>query len=948
MRKGTIILFIMIVIFVLNTFSDEWEIFNFIDNLARENRYTEAFKEIEKLENNTVLWELAENQKLRFRNYHELYIYYLSKSKEVKECIEYIEKNCGDPVKYPMLNLSKWDWKLQTADDPEEAVKMLFPEFEKEAFLIAVAKDMNDNDDYYRYLISGYRLFRDRESSDKFKYEYLERFQETEFAIDLTREDYFSIAVEQDMKRIPELCDEFLVKHYIPYFQERVIVLKLYAIRDSKKKKEFEKETKILMDIDEYAKSPVILNAIAFNYLEIKHDRKKSLEYSTRAVQEIESGWDQDFYDHLYPEEVWEKMNDEFIASVYFNHARALLENNLLIDSSLFIKKITPYLHRGSEDDDTCANLYYLSGEWNEKAGEPDAAIEDYYYVVYVGDTRNRWAAKAEEKLSKLLKKKYGSGFFPFKKKLSSEEIFEVRRGVLAESVYGSNDILKENEYIVQGPSDIPVFKDKTSDTVFNDISASRISIGDFNNDGYDDILLNGNRLFRNEGDFNFIEITEETGLNGNPSCGGIWCDFNLDGLLDIYTISHSDNGDKLWIQGPAGVFKDRTEEYGNPTDSFPSEGCAAGDFNGDGWPDIYIANYEKRRKSEFDEYGIGTPDRLYINENGRSFKDISSELVPPYGEDLCSRGVSPCDFDYNGIQEIYISNYRLDENLFWDYQEGRFVNIADDLGINGILVDGYYGHTIGSAWNDFDNDGDMDLFCANLAHPRYIKFSNKSMAYLNDNGKFIDKRPEYQIKFEETHSDPVWFDYDLDGNTELYITSIYPNRRSFFYGRADSDDGDNNPIFKDLTYESGVRVFNGWGTGVSDFDNDGDVDLFVCSGSGVKLFENLTNTGSEKNFIQVRFIRGESPKICEAGIRGVLTDDLGEIQIREVVLGRGTTSQDSPVLFFAANKKDKRYNLILILPVTREEIKIGNILPGDIIYFNLSNLNFSIEKGFK
>jgi len=316
--------------------------------------------------------------------------------------------------------------------------------------------------------------------------------------------------------------------------------------------------------------------------------------------------------------------------------------------------------------------------------------------------------------------------------------------------------------------------------------------------------------------------------------------------------------------------------------------------------------------------------------------------LSLPYGEDLCGRGVSPCDFDNDGLQEIYVSNYRLDENLLWDFRDGMFVNIAESAGVNGVLVDGYYGHTIGSAWADFDNDGDLDLFCANLAHPRYIKFSNKSMCYINNNDseRFSDIRFDLGFKFEETHSDPVWFDYDLDGEQELYITSIYPNRRSFLYTRTTVDGGDKRS-YTDITYEAGVRVFNGWGTAVADFDNDGDIDLFVCSGSGVRLFENKTNTGGEKNFIQLKFERGACPKLCEAGIRGILRGDDGSIQVREVVLGRGTTSQDSVTMYFAAPNPGIEYHLTIILPGSdrdrdREEISIPGIPPGTILNWTL------------
>ncbi|MCK4667608.1 VCBS repeat-containing protein, partial [Candidatus Dependentiae bacterium] len=679
-----------------------------------------------------------------------------------------------------------------------------------------------------------------------------------------------------------------------------------------------------------------ILNAIAYNYLEMKGNKKRALEYSRKAVEIIDRGWELDFYDHLYTEDVWKKMKDEMKSSVYFNYARVMIEMKEYKTAENYIVKAQGLAHRGVDDEDTEAQFYYLFGLCQEKS-KIVRAKSSYRFAIYAGDTRDRWTRKSEERYGKLLKKKYGRGVFPFKKKLNREEIY-------SKTLYYEGNRRASN---IQ-------FKDLTKVTAFKEVKAGRIAIGDYNNDGYDDILLNGVRLFKNKGNFEFEEVTDEVGLAGNPSNGGIWCDFNLDGLLDIYTISHKESGDKLWIQVEPGKFVDKTEEFGNITDSYPSEGCAVGDFNGDGWPDIYVANYEKRRESEFDPYAIGTPDKLYINKEGKGFREASIELgmIPPYGEELCGRGVSPCDFDDDGIQEIYVSNYRLDENLLWDFKDGKFVNIADDLKINGDKVDGYYGHTIGSVWGDIDNDGDFDLFCANLAHPRYIKFSNKSMFYINEKGNFTDKRAELEIKFEETHSDPLFADFNGSGELDIYITSIYPSRRSFFYFNPFHDFGEGPiPLFlsgKDFTYFSGVRVYNGWGCASSDFDNDGDLDLFVCSNSGVHIFENILFS---KNFIQIKFIRGDKPQICEAGIRvylkpGEVPQDCGysrleQTQMREVFLGRGTTSQDSTTIHFEVHGLYE-FDVILQLSVSKKEIIVSNVKSGTILYFNLTTLSFA------
>jgi hypothetical protein len=291
-------------------------------------------------------------------------------------------------------------------------------------------------------------------------------------------------------------------------------------------------------------------------------------------------------------------------------------------------------------------------------------------------------------------------------------------------------------------------------------------------------------------------------------------------------------------------------------------------------------------------------------------------------------------DFNNDGFQDCYVSNYRLCENFLWvNNHDSTFTNQAAQLGVAGGEVNGWYGHTIGSEWADYDNDGDLDLFTANLAHPRYIEFSNRSMLYENRltpsaprpsplaPGPFVDVRAASGIRYEETHSDPAWADVDNDGDLDLYITSIYEGRRSFLYENGASTAGINFAetqgrsaweqkapdgrmrlpvMFGENTWHSGTRVFNGWGCAFADFDNDGDQDLVVGSGSGVKLFRN-EQKGS--NWLEVRVI-GRRANRAGIGARVRVTQGKSR-QIREVEGGKGTTSQNSLVQHFGFGRFD-------------------------------------------
>ncbi len=299
--------------------------------------------------------------------------------------------------------------------------------------------------------------------------------------------------------------------------------------------------------------------------------------------------------------------------------------------------------------------------------------------------------------------------------------------------------------------------------------------------------------------------------------------------------------------------------------------------------------------------------------------------MTPPFGENLCGRGVNWGDFNGDGRQEIYVSNYRLQENLLWMRGDnGQFENRASFYKIAGVERDGWCGHTIGSEWGDFDNDGDLDLFTANLAHPRYIEFSNRSVLYenrLDEGGLFRDVRAEWGIKYEETHSDPAWGDVDADGDLDLFITSIYPNRRSFLY----LNDPDWNR-FTDVTFLAGARITNAWGCAFSDFDNDGDLDLAVGSNEGVRLLRNL---GTENHWLEVDLrIPGSG-----YGTR-VLLKRGKERQMRELAGGKGTTSQHSRVIYFGLGHDDAPVKLEILYPSGRKT-KLKKVSPDQILVVN-------------
>ncbi len=548
------------------------------------------------------------------------------------------------------------------------------------------------------------------------------------------------------------------------------------------------------------------------------------------------------------------------------------------------------------QNEATPAPFYCLLGEIYEHFGKTDRARRAFVKALSFGDSRNYWSARADSGLSRL--------------------------GVpVSEQINLARQLLNYTG---------PIFTDVTDSLGLTNRHDSRVAWGDYNNDGFEDLLLNGTRLFRNDSGKKFTDVTDSLGLTNAAGRGGIWADFNNDYWLDFYSCG-ADTLDRLY-RNLSGRFTDVTDSVGRPSDPYPTEGAGWADFDNDGWVDLYCANYENWETHTY------FPDRLYKNDRGY-FKDVTATagIIPPYQENLAGRGVNWGDFDDDGYSDCYVANYRLTQNLLWhNNRNGTFTNLAPRLGVAGNEVKGWFGHTIGAVWGDYDNDGDLDLFTANLAHPRYIEFSNRSMLYENlgpnADPRFVDRRAQLGIRYEETHSDPAWGDVDNDGDLDLYITSIYENRRSFLYlnqlvpsATIKLDLGKFQ--FLEATYPSGTRVFNGWGCAFADFNNDGRLDLIVGSGSGVRLFRN--DTKNQNHWLKVRLL-GTKHNSAGIGARVIVTQGKKR-WIREVEGGKGTTSQNSLIQHFGLGKSNQ--------PVTVEvrfapgsTVRLKDVQPDQLI----------------
>jgi len=373
----------------------------------------------------------------------------------------------------------------------------------------------------------------------------------------------------------------------------------------------------------------------------------------------------------------------------------------------------------------------------------------------------------------------------------------------------------------------------------FRDIAGSTelvkqrtIAWGDYDNDGFDDILSSG-MLFHNEHGQNFTNTGWD--FNGRAS----WGDFNGDGRLDVASINYADI--ELWKNNGDGTFTNVVDSMGLVDHYEPKNAISFGDINGDGWLDMYVTTYEYPTYTYF-------PDHLYMNQGGTLYVEVSATHAPEILDDKYSRGAHFCDFDCDGDQDIYVNRYRLFANLLLVNDGSGY--LFDEAGARGVAgfrsPGGSYGHTIGAVWCDFDNDGDFDIIATNLAHPIFLSFSDMSYIFRNDGYIFTDLFQTSGVCYYETHSCPAVGDYDNDGNLDLYISCTYDAMHSWIYK------GNGDGTFTWDNYKSGVWTEDGWGTGWSDFDNDGDLDLVVQGDTSIKLYRN-DRCPPENNWVELK-----------------------------------------------------------------------------------------------
>jgi hypothetical protein len=295
-------------------------------------------------------------------------------------------------------------------------------------------------------------------------------------------------------------------------------------------------------------------------------------------------------------------------------------------------------------------------------------------------------------------------------------------------------------------------------------------------NDGDLDLFISNqwqgpNELYINNGPENGFHLATETGdltkAPSNSPCS-CWADYDLEGLLDVYIVNRDSQNDELYKNIGAGKFKKISEGIIS-NNGGDGRSCAWGDIDGDLYPELYVGNFIVRNGEDV----LKARNYLYKNLGNGKFQEIETGL--PVTNLGVTYGVSFIDYDYDDDLDLFVTNIgRTDTNMLYANDgSGNFKKM--NLVITKEMNRPSKGHT----WGDFDNDGFLDLFIANGTmniEPNKIR----NMLFLGqENGDFIEIM-EWAITLREgTSAGTAWADYDRDGDLDVFVANWANNNEN-------------------------------------------------------------------------------------------------------------------------------------------------------------------------
>jgi len=407
----------------------------------------------------------------------------------------------------------------------------------------------------------------------------------------------------------------------------------------------------------------------------------------------------------------------------------------------------------------------------------------------------------------------------------------------------------------------------------------SGVAVGDYDNDGWPDVFVanvTGNQLFHNNGDGTFTDVTAKAGVGGATlsgkkmwSVGAGWFDYNNDGLLDLFVVNYC-----VWEvnKDPYCRVKEGVRGYCHP------------------------------------RYYAPTHNTLYRNNGDGTFTDVSEEtgIAQQFGKGM---SVTFADYDGDGYLDAFVANDTTRNFLFHNLKGKKFEEVALPAGV-GYAQDGHTRSGMGADFRDVNNDGLPDIWHTAVEHEGFPLWINDGQ------GEFEDMTIASGL--QSTNDMSGWgagmADFDNDGWKDLFVARAnvmdniseqsparrYPEPNTIFRNLG-------NGKFEDVSATAGpdfqVEAAHR-GVAFGDLDNDGRVDMVVSVLNGpAKLFHNITENGN--HWILLKLVGTKSNRMAIGAQIRITTED-GKKQWNEVTTAVGYASSSDPRVHFGLGKNEK------------------------------------------
>lgn len=483
------------------------------------------------------------------------------------------------------------------------------------------------------------------------------------------------------------------------------------------------------------------------------------------------------------------------------------------------------------------------------------------------------------------------------------------------------------------------------------------VAVGDFNNDGLDDIYFTSsalgrpNHLYRNDGNFKFTEVAQAAGVanvNDSKALGtssfAMWLDYDGDGWQDLFLLRFGITA--LFHNNRDGTFTEVTQKAGveRRTNALAA---AAFDYDGDGKVDIFIGGYFPDKdfynlpdtKVLFDSWESATNggrNYLFHNNGDGTFTDVTD--AAGFAHTGWTMAVGHGDLDNDGWQDIYMANDFGPDVVLRNTGKGKFVDVT----AQAIGTDTKKG--MNADFGDFNNDGRLDVYVTNMTEP-YLHECN--MLWRNNgNWSFSDISTESQTCDTRWGWGAKFVDVDNDGKLDIYTANgfISGGKKEYMEVLLDFVLSENVDIsdargWPDMTGSSmgghernvlmrqGQRGFesigaqagvdsdrDSRGVAIGDFDNDGRMDIVVSNvDAAPNVYRNISETSN--HWLQLR-LTGSGPKSNSMAIGARVYATAGETtQMREIASANGFDAQSSLQVHFGLGPQRQASDLKVIWP---------------------------------